>query len=514
MKTQLSLGDRGKEIAELQAAINTFGFTDDNDEELDEDGVYGRKTSEAISKFQSESNLKVDGVAGISTIESILSFEERNNEKEREKEADEIAQGQTQKGIEKAKEKGEEEKEVISSPPEQPPVAPPVPQAKVPTVDNPKSAPAIAKPTEDPLLQQPQTTAALKRNIPQGDDAPSGMDPAIQQKATPKPKARPIPQWSDTLDGSDGRIGGPTPLPDLPKATAGNHQKFAQPAKKSPEETPASTDNATIYSKGEEQPETPADQTDEPTPREVPVQAYTSRQAFRTDLNTIYNKFKKIVLSKTHDGMDEIQSMIHSSAQRIKGQTGKYPGLSKYLLDLEKMRKEWMGMELGESAQLSEGDFFNTVSSFFGGDDESEQELSPEVLQMIQQRFPKDNKTPQERFAFLQKHKGDAEEWLQIQTGNYKAPGEDEKKQAREIADKAVAFFNNTIEMVGWNEEEIPPEGHPQRDLYINVGDTISNITNSIGQYQTSANHKDLLTVEKQFSDLSQKLSQFQPQTS
>ena len=62
-----------------------------------------------------------------------------------------------------------------------------------------------------------------------------------------------------------------------------------------------------------------------PTPREVPVQAYQSRQEFSQDLSMIYNKLKKIVESNTHDGMDEIKSMIRSSAQRIKGQEKKYP---------------------------------------------------------------------------------------------------------------------------------------------------------------------------------------------
>ena len=66
--------------------------------------------------------------------------------------------------------------------------------------------------------------------------------------------------------------------------------------------------------------------------------------------------------------------------------------------------------------------------------------------------------------------------------------------------------------MIGWNKEEIPPKGHPQRDLYIDVGNTITDINSNIEQYQTSTDHTDLLTLEKQFSTLSQKLSQYQPQ--
>ena len=113
-KTRLTRGDRGNEVKEIQQWLNTFGFTDDNDEKLDEDGIYGRKTSEAISKFQSESNLKVDGVAGVDTVESILSYEERKDEEERQKETDEITQGQAQKDNENEKgqaQKGDEEAE-------------------------------------------------------------------------------------------------------------------------------------------------------------------------------------------------------------------------------------------------------------------------------------------------------------------------------------------------------------------------------------------------------------------
>lgn len=61
----LRQGSRGPQVRELQAKINRSKFHKPT--LLSEDGVFGRKTHDAVREFQQRSEIKVDGVVGDTT---------------------------------------------------------------------------------------------------------------------------------------------------------------------------------------------------------------------------------------------------------------------------------------------------------------------------------------------------------------------------------------------------------------------------------------------------------------
>lgn len=60
-RKQLSYGSRGSEVTELQKLLNKNGYT------LDEDGIFGNKTQDAVKDFQKKNGLTVDGIVGEQT---------------------------------------------------------------------------------------------------------------------------------------------------------------------------------------------------------------------------------------------------------------------------------------------------------------------------------------------------------------------------------------------------------------------------------------------------------------
>ena len=60
-RNQLSYGSQGSEVTELQKLLNQNGY------QLDEDGIFGNKTQEAVKNYQQKNNLDVDGIVGNNT---------------------------------------------------------------------------------------------------------------------------------------------------------------------------------------------------------------------------------------------------------------------------------------------------------------------------------------------------------------------------------------------------------------------------------------------------------------
>lgn len=60
-RNQLSYGSQGSEVTELQKLLNQNGY------QLDEDGIFGDKTQEAVKNYQQKNNLDVDGIVGNNT---------------------------------------------------------------------------------------------------------------------------------------------------------------------------------------------------------------------------------------------------------------------------------------------------------------------------------------------------------------------------------------------------------------------------------------------------------------
>jgi N-acetyl-anhydromuramyl-L-alanine amidase AmpD len=58
-------------VLELQKSLNRLRIRDNNGNALVEDGVLGRRTGEAIRKFQGSAGLAVDGIAGTQTLDAI-----------------------------------------------------------------------------------------------------------------------------------------------------------------------------------------------------------------------------------------------------------------------------------------------------------------------------------------------------------------------------------------------------------------------------------------------------------
>ena len=61
----MKLGDRGHNVAMLQKKLNMLGY------KLDEDGVFGYGTRNAVIKFQISKGLMADGIAGPKTMAAL-----------------------------------------------------------------------------------------------------------------------------------------------------------------------------------------------------------------------------------------------------------------------------------------------------------------------------------------------------------------------------------------------------------------------------------------------------------
>lgn len=62
----LEYGDEGSDVAILQQELTNLNFYS-----AKIDGIYGKKTVEAVKRLQKANNLKVDGIAGNSTIQKL-----------------------------------------------------------------------------------------------------------------------------------------------------------------------------------------------------------------------------------------------------------------------------------------------------------------------------------------------------------------------------------------------------------------------------------------------------------
>ena len=60
---QVRLHDRGRDVIEVQKYLETLSY------EVSTDGIFGKKTEDAVKNFQRKNNLTVDGIAGGKTLE-------------------------------------------------------------------------------------------------------------------------------------------------------------------------------------------------------------------------------------------------------------------------------------------------------------------------------------------------------------------------------------------------------------------------------------------------------------
>jgi peptidoglycan hydrolase-like protein with peptidoglycan-binding domain len=63
--SNLSQGDEGEAVSNLQESLNTYGAN------LSEDGIFGSSTDRAVRDFQESNALAVDGIAGPATLEAL-----------------------------------------------------------------------------------------------------------------------------------------------------------------------------------------------------------------------------------------------------------------------------------------------------------------------------------------------------------------------------------------------------------------------------------------------------------
>ena len=61
IRNQLSYGSQGSDVTELQKLLNNHGYN------LDEDGIFGENTKNAVTDFQQKKGLDVDGIVGTNT---------------------------------------------------------------------------------------------------------------------------------------------------------------------------------------------------------------------------------------------------------------------------------------------------------------------------------------------------------------------------------------------------------------------------------------------------------------
>lgn len=70
---QLSYGSQGNDVTELQKLLNKNGYT------LDEDGIFGTKTQDAVKDYQQKNQLDVDGIVGTNTWGALTAASTANN---------------------------------------------------------------------------------------------------------------------------------------------------------------------------------------------------------------------------------------------------------------------------------------------------------------------------------------------------------------------------------------------------------------------------------------------------
>ena len=64
--TMVAYGSQGDAVRQLQSELNRHGY------QLDEDGVFGKKTRAAVRDYQKKNSLRLDGIAGDETWGSLL----------------------------------------------------------------------------------------------------------------------------------------------------------------------------------------------------------------------------------------------------------------------------------------------------------------------------------------------------------------------------------------------------------------------------------------------------------
>ena len=64
--TMVAYGSQGDAVRQLQSELNRHGY------QLDEDGVFGKKTRAAVRDYQKKKSLRLDGIAGDETWGSLL----------------------------------------------------------------------------------------------------------------------------------------------------------------------------------------------------------------------------------------------------------------------------------------------------------------------------------------------------------------------------------------------------------------------------------------------------------
>ena len=65
-RNQLSYGSQGSDVTELQKLLNNHGYN------LDEDGIFGDNTKNAVTDFQKNKGLTVDGIVGTNTWGTLM----------------------------------------------------------------------------------------------------------------------------------------------------------------------------------------------------------------------------------------------------------------------------------------------------------------------------------------------------------------------------------------------------------------------------------------------------------
>lgn len=71
-RNQLSYGSLGSDVTELQKLLNQNGYT------LDEDGIYGTNTQEAVKDYQQKNNLSANGIADSNTWNTLTGASSNN----------------------------------------------------------------------------------------------------------------------------------------------------------------------------------------------------------------------------------------------------------------------------------------------------------------------------------------------------------------------------------------------------------------------------------------------------
>ena len=62
----VAYGSQGDAVRQLQGELNKHGY------QLNEDGIFGKKTRSAVRDYQRKNNLRLDGIAGDETWGSLM----------------------------------------------------------------------------------------------------------------------------------------------------------------------------------------------------------------------------------------------------------------------------------------------------------------------------------------------------------------------------------------------------------------------------------------------------------